>query len=264
VIFIGHFSDWRTGLETYAKANALIAPERTWNKAVPFGWNSWGKIQGKLTYEKAIQVSDFFAENLQPNNFQNDSIVYIGLDSYWDRLNDNQLKLFVEHCRANHQEAGIYWAPFTEWWRPDRIGLNNNETYEVKELWRGQTLKTSGLLSISLGAADVVEQRAGSSPDYSSIKMPGQTRYSNIVLKREITKGDNEFFNWISTIKLNTVERRDISIALLNEVHEPVMVWKVKNAFPIKLTGPVLDASASEIAIETLELAHEGLSIIND
>jgi phage tail-like protein len=111
---------------------------------------------------------------------------------------------------------------------------------------------------------DIVEQRAGSSPEYSSIKMPGQTRYSNIVLKRGITKGDNEFFKWISTIRLNTVERRDISIALLNEEHEPVMEWKVKNAFPVKLTGPVLNASASEIAIETLELAHEGISIMND
>ena len=94
--------------------------------------------------------------------------------------------------------------------------------------------------------------------------MPGQVRYSNIILKRGITKGDNDFYNWISTIKLNTVERRDISIALLNEAHEPVMVWRVKNAFPIRLIGPELNASANEIAIETLELAHEGITIIND
>jgi phage tail-like protein len=111
---------------------------------------------------------------------------------------------------------------------------------------------------------DVVEHRDGSSKEYSASKMPGQTHYSNIILKRGITKGDNEFYKWISTIKLNTVERRDLIISLLNEEHSPVVVWKVKNAFPVRLTGPVLNSSASEIAIETLELAHEGLSVVND
>lgn len=108
---------------------------------------------------------------------------------------------------------------------------------------------------------EVVEQRSGSSPEYSAVKMPGQARYSNIILKRGITKGDNEFYLWMNTIKLNTVQRRDITISLLNEEHNPVMVWKVKNAFPVRLIGPELNASGNEIAIETLEIAHEGLSI---
>ena len=111
---------------------------------------------------------------------------------------------------------------------------------------------------------DVVEDREGSSPEYSSQKMPGRPHYSNIVLKRGITAGDNEFYKWINTIKLNTAERRDITISLLDEEHKPVIVWKVKNAFPVKLTGPLLNASASEIALETIELAHEGLTIINE
>lgn len=112
-IFIGLFSDWRAGLEAYAKANAIVAPPRPWAGGVPFGWNSWGKLQFNLTYEKAIQVSDFFAKELP--QFKNDGVAYIGLDAGWSRLTDAQLKAFVDHCKANHQEAGIYFTPFTAW-----------------------------------------------------------------------------------------------------------------------------------------------------
>src|SRR5690606_7177832 len=63
---------------------------------------SWGKIKFNLTFDKAIQVSDFFADKLQPINFQNDSVVYIGLDSGWDKMTDKQLKKFVDHCKSNH------------------------------------------------------------------------------------------------------------------------------------------------------------------
>jgi phage tail-like protein len=91
--------------------------------------------------------------------------------------------------------------------------------------------------------------------------MPGLRKFTKIILKRGIVKGDNDFYTWMKTINLNQAERRDIVIKLLNENHEPVMIWKASNAFPVKLTGPVLKANANEVAIEELELAHEGLSI---
>ena len=93
------------------------------------------------------------------------------------------------------------------------------------------------------------------------MKMPGIPKYSNITLKRGIVAGDNEFFDWVNTVRLNKVERRDLVISLLNENHEPAMVWKAKNAFPVKLEGPRLKATGNDVAIETLEVAHEGLSI---
>jgi phage tail-like protein len=68
---------------------------------------------------------------------------------------------------------------------------------------------------------------------------------------------------WLSTIKLNTVERRDLTISLLDESHNPVMVWKALNAFPVKVEGPALKASGNEVAIESIELAHEGLEVQN-
>src|SRR5215216_2444910 len=108
-----------------------------------------------------------------------------------------------------------------------------------------------------------IEYRDGSFPEYSSIKMPGLRKFSNVTMKRGVVKGDNDFVKWLSTIKLNTVERRDLIISLLNEEHEPVMTWKVHNAFPVKVEAPQLKASGSEVAIETIELAHEGLEVQN-
>ena len=109
---------------------------------------------------------------------------------------------------------------------------------------------------------DVIEHRDGADPSQAARKMPGLSRYKNIVLKRGIVKGDNDFFNWMNTKSLNQVQRRDIVIQLLNENHEPVITWRVVNAFPVRFSGPVLHANASEIAIEELELAHEGLSVV--
>lgn len=109
-----------------------------------------------------------------------------------------------------------------------------------------------------------IEYRDGSFPEYSSIKMPGLRKFSNITLKRGIVKADNDFFKWLSTVKLNTVDRRDLVISLLNEEHQPVMVWKTHNAFPVKVEGPSLKASGNEVAIESIEIAHEGLELQNE
>ncbi len=109
-----------------------------------------------------------------------------------------------------------------------------------------------------------IEYRDGSFMEYSSIKMPGLRKFNNITLKRGIVKSDNDLFKWLSTIKLNTVERRDLIISLLNETHQPVMVWKVHNAFPVKVEGPQLKATGNEVAIESIEIAHEGLEVQNE
>lgn len=133
-IFVGYFSDWRDGLEAFADANVKIAPPRVWNKGVPFGWNSWGKLQQNISYTKAIQVSDFFARELQPNHFENDGTVYIGLDSGWQKFSNEQLKQFVEHCHANHQEAGIYLAPFAVWHVNDNAPVADTN-YKFKDIY---------------------------------------------------------------------------------------------------------------------------------
>ncbi|MDD2313558.1 MAG: phage tail protein [Proteiniphilum sp.] len=112
--------------------------------------------------------------------------------------------------------------------------------------------------------SEVVEYRDGASREYSKLKMPGMQKYGNITLKRGTFKSDNEYFNWWNTVQLNTIERRDITISLLNEEHEPVVTWKVKNAWPTKVQSTDLKADGNEVAIESMELVHEGLSIQNE
>ncbi len=111
---------------------------------------------------------------------------------------------------------------------------------------------------------EAIEYRQGASPEYHKIKMPGMQKFSNITLKRGTFKGDNEFFTWWNTVKLNTIERRDVTIKLLNEEHEPVVTWKVKNAWPTKIQPTDLKSDGNEVAIESMELVHEGLTIQND
>ena len=115
LVFVGFSPDWRDLMEEYADANTAINAKLPWNKGVPFGWNSWGKIQSDLNFDKAIEVSDFVKDKLQHSGFANDGTVYINLDSYWDNLSTEQLRSFVAHAKANGQKAGIYWAPFVDW-----------------------------------------------------------------------------------------------------------------------------------------------------
>ena len=69
------------------------------------------------------------------------------------------------------------------------------------------------------------------------------------------------FHEWMDTISMNTVIRRDVTISLLNDQHMPVVVWKVKNAWPVKIQSTDLKADGNEVAIETMEVAHEGFTV---
>ena len=108
---------------------------------------------------------------------------------------------------------------------------------------------------------EILEYRHGDSKDFSTIKMPGMKKYSSISLKRGSLAGDNTLFDWWNKANLNKIERKTVTISLLNEKHEPVITWKVNNAFPTKIDSGSLNAKNNEVLIETLELAHEGLTI---
>src|SRR5258705_7712209 len=109
----------------------------------------------------------------------------------------------------------------------------------------------------------VIEYRDGNMPDYSTLKMPGMQKYGNITLKRGVAKGDNEFFAWWNSHQLNKIDRRNLTISLLNENHDPVVIWHVRNAWPVKTDGGSIKATDNEVSIETLEIAHEGITVEN-
>ncbi len=129
--------------------------------------------------------------------------------------------------------------------------------------WGGADIGFTEISGLEV-STDVIEYRDGANKSYSKSKQPGLIKYNNITLKRGTFKGNNEFYLWWNSNALNTAQRRDIIISLLNERHEPVVVWKLMNAFAIKVQSTDLKADGNEVAIETLEIAHEGLSIQNE
>ncbi|ASZ13253.1 alpha-galactosidase [Chitinophaga pendula] len=161
-VLLGVFSDWRVGMEAYGAANAIVAPPRAWKKAMPMGWNSWGVLQFNISYQKALEVSDFFHEELQPHHFVNgDGEVVIGLDSGWDRFTEEQLKDFVRHCKANGQMAGIYWTPFTDWGKRPDAAIKEAPQYRFKDVYiyaNGQPQELDGAYAID-PTHPAIEQR---------------------------------------------------------------------------------------------------------
>lgn len=104
-----------------------------------------------------------------------------------------------------------------------------------------------------------IEYRNGSE-DITVRKLPGLKKFTNIVLKRGIT-GDLEFWNWIADAMDGQVRRADGSIRLLDENRQEVLRFDFSRAWPTKWEGPSLNATSNEVAIETLEICHEGLEI---
>ena len=126
--------------------------------------------------------------------------------------------------------------------------------------WGGSKIGFTEVSGLDI-ETEVLEYRHGASPEYFKTKQPGMAKYSDITLKRGLFQSDNEFYLWANTINLNKVERRDLTISLLNEEHEPVVVWKIKNAWPKKIQSTDLKSEGNEVAIESMELCHEGLVI---
>ncbi|MDR6553169.1 alpha-galactosidase [Paenibacillus qinlingensis] len=133
-IFVGMYEDYRTGLEEYGNANALIAPPLQWELGTPFGWNSWSAAGDKLDYELYTHTSDFL-KSLSDCGFHHQGTLYINFDSFWTNLSQEQLEAAVRHVRDNGQKAGIYWTPFAFWGHDyDRLVEGTDGKYTYREL----------------------------------------------------------------------------------------------------------------------------------
>jgi phage tail-like protein len=93
-----------------------------------------------------------------------------------------------------------------------------------------------------------------------SIKLPGRIRYPNVTLRRSLTTS-RDLWDWWETVRDGTLQRRTVLIALLDDAGQPLLRWRLSQAWPAKWELSELDAGKNEIAIETLELAHEGLEL---
>ena len=126
--------------------------------------------------------------------------------------------------------------------------------------WGGTKIGFSEVSGLNL-ELEILEYREGSSPEYFKRKMPGMHKLSNISMKRGVFKGDNEFYEWYNTVALNTVSKRDITISLLNENHEPTIVWKVKDCFIVSLKCTDLKSDENANAIDSVEIANHGFTM---
>ena len=107
------------------------------------------------------------------------------------------------------------------------------------------------------GEIEVIEYREGADKVSAARKLPGRVKYPNVVLERGLA-GRLELFDWWKAVRDGSLDRRNVTITLLDEARSPVQRWMLRNAWPTKLAYSRLDARANEVAIETLELAHEG------
>ncbi|MCK9159234.1 MAG: phage tail protein [Bacteroidaceae bacterium] len=114
-----------------------------------------------------------------------------------------------------------------------------------------------------LDVGQEIEYHQGNAPAFPTIKMPGMRKYGRVTLHRGVFKMDDKFLKWFNKIKMNIIERQPITIMLLNESGAPTMVWILKNAWPNKITGTDMKSEGNEVAVETLEIVHEGITIEN-
>jgi phage tail-like protein len=110
----------------------------------------------------------------------------------------------------------------------------------------------------------VIEYRHSNSPEFSTIKMPGIKKFGNVTMKKGIFAKDNAFWKWYSEIKMNTIKRVPVVVQLLDEGGNPTMTWTLANAWPTKISAPTLKSDGNEVAIQSIEIAHEGITIANE
>lgn len=111
--------------------------------------------------------------------------------------------------------------------------------------------------------AQPIEYRHGDSPEFSTIAMPGIRKGGRVTMKKGVFTSDDTFRDWLGRIGGSTSERLPVTIRLLDEEGSPTMVWTLANAWPTRITGTDLESDANEVAVESIEIAHEGITIEN-
>lgn len=108
--------------------------------------------------------------------------------------------------------------------------------------------------------SDIVEYREGTDKSLWTRKLTGLRKHAHIVLKRGQTS-NLDLWKWRKAVLDGTPDRRSGTITLIDEQARSVMFWKFSNGWPMKYDGPALNAKGNDVAVETLEIVHEGLDI---
>ena len=119
---------------------------------------------------------------------------------------------------------------------------------------------------LPVASIDVLEYREGADAVNHVHKLPGLVRYGNLILKRGLANSPNSMalWDWFSTFVAGTGKTKQMTVTLLDSGRVPVIMWRFTNAWPVKYESPVLNGKTSALAIETLEVAVEGMTVTND
>jgi phage tail-like protein len=107
---------------------------------------------------------------------------------------------------------------------------------------------------------NIIEYREGNEQHGTTRKLPGLMKYANVVLKRGYT-ANKSLWDWRKKVIDGKTQRTAGSIILLDEGRKPALRWNFREGWPSKWEGPGLNGKTSEVAIETMEIAHEGLEL---
>ena len=129
-----------------------------------------------------------------------------------------------------------------------------NFAVEIEGLLVGGFSEVSGLDS----DVEVEEYREGGVNDFVH-KLPVRTSYSNLVLSHGLTSVDT-LWNWYYNTSQGAILRRNGTLMLLDSRQVPVMWWSFRNALPVRWNGPSFNATGDAVAIESVELVHQGLT----
>jgi phage tail-like protein len=88
-------------------------------------------------------------------------------------------------------------------------------------------------------------------------RLPGRLKVSNVTLKHGLTRS-NDFLKWVLAPK---IQRRNITVVMYDVAGKSVIRWDFAGAFPVKWVGPQFTADSTAMAIESIEIAHRGLSV---
>jgi phage tail-like protein len=129
-----------------------------------------------------------------------------------------------------------------------------NFLVEIDGVARGGFTEVSGLTTDT----DAIDYREGADPVLNVRKLPGMRKYTNVVLKRGYTK-DKTLWEWRKKIINGQTERRSADIVLFDETRTEVVRWRIREAWISKWESGPFNAKTNDVALETVELVHEGL-----
>jgi phage tail-like protein len=131
-----------------------------------------------------------------------------------------------------------------------------NFMLEIDNVPKGAFAEVGGLTA----EGDSVDYREGTDVQSNVRKLTGMRKYTNVTLKRGMTQ-DKSLWQWYTNIMNGVADRRSVTIVLLDEARKPALRWHCENAWINKIEGPSLKASGNEVAMESVELVHEGLTL---